>query len=43
MTLQEFESSTMAFFVRAPDLLKKRKEKAAVNESRDSDAGNDDQ
>jgi hypothetical protein len=38
MTLQEFESSTSAFFVRAPDLLKKGKEKAALNGSRDSDA-----
>jgi hypothetical protein len=38
MTLQEFESSTSSFFVRAPDLLKKRKEKAALNGSRDSDA-----
>jgi hypothetical protein len=30
------------FFVRTPDLIKKRKEKAALNGSRDSDAGKDD-
>ncbi|KAK4028244.1 hypothetical protein OUZ56_017524 [Daphnia magna] len=42
ITLQEFETSTMSFFVRAPDLIKKRKEKTAFNGSRDSDAGKDD-
>ncbi|XP_045032065.1 uncharacterized protein LOC116927532 [Daphnia magna] len=42
ITLQEFETSTMSFFVRAPGLIKKRKEKTAFNGSRDSDAGKDD-
>lgn len=35
ITLQEFKTSTMSFFVRAP-------EKAALNGSRDSDAAKDD-
>ena len=44
VTLQVFESSTMAFFVRAPDLIEKRKEKATLNGnlSLDSDTGRDD-
>ena len=44
VTLQEFEFSTMAFFVRAPDLVKKRKERANLNGSLslDSDVGRDD-
>ena len=43
VTLQEFEFSTMAFFVRAPDLVKKRKERANLNGSLslDSDVGRD--
>jgi hypothetical protein len=44
VTLKEFESATMAFFVRAPDLVKKRKQKANLNGSLslDSDVGRDD-
>jgi hypothetical protein len=36
--LWSLRTSTMAFFVKASDLIKRRKEKAALNGSRDSDA-----